>query len=60
MDMLLIRKTKSGEVKREIYKRIDKAIFFDDVKARIQVDNDCCVRVPVKPKDQLDNAVEIK
>jgi hypothetical protein len=51
MDILIDMETKSGQ---KLYKKItgvEKVIVFDDVKARIQVDSDCCVRTPVRPKD---------
>ena len=50
MYALIERETKSGQKKYEKVSGILMATFFDDVNAKIQVTEDCCVRVPVKPK----------
>lgn len=53
MYALIEKRTNSG--KKLYYKinKIERVVFFDDVGARIQVDSDCCVRKPVKPKDDV-------
>lgn len=51
MEILIERETKSGQKKYEKIRGVLKVIAFDDVKARIQIDEDCCVRTPVRPKD---------
>ena len=49
---LLIKKiTKSGKNEYEWIKNVEMVIALDDTKPRIQIDPDCCVRVPIMPKD---------
>lgn len=49
---LLIKKiTKSGKDEREWVRNVESVIVFDDVKPRLQVDSDLCVRKPVELKN---------
>ena len=58
---LLIKKiTKSGENEYKWVKNVESVIVFDDVKARIEVCSDCCVRVPVIKNGDVLPAEDIK
>jgi len=51
MYLLIERETKSGRKKYEKVSGVERVYVFDDVKARLQIDPDCCVGTPVRPKD---------
>lgn len=58
--------TKSGKDEYEWIQNVESVIIFDDVKAKIEVCADCCVRVPVikngdvykHVKKEIDNNTE--
>lgn len=54
------KETNSGKIINYKINNVKKVIAFDDVKAKIQIDEDCCVRTPVRPKDELDKVVELE
>lgn len=54
------KQTKSGGFVTYKVNDVKKVIVFDDVKARLQIDEDCCCRTPVRDKVDLDKAIELE